>query len=75
MTEHTVAMPANLPRCMRPTCVRNSEPGRRGLCRSDYAGLAELVRRKVTTWEKLEQAGRCLGKRTPLKAWALAGIA
>lgn len=47
--------------CIRPRCRRPSYC--RGLCRSDYATAAGQVRNGVTTWAKLEEAGKALKAR------------
>jgi MoaA/NifB/PqqE/SkfB family radical SAM enzyme len=32
---------------------------RRGLCRYCYSNYTKLVKKRITTWEQLEQEGKC----------------
>jgi len=63
--------------CIRPGCERHAVC--RGLCVTDYNICDDLVREKKTTWEKLEQAGKCLAsrreRRDKQREWFLRGKA
>lgn len=43
--------------CLAPGCQR--APKTRGLCLSCYQCASKLVKDGATTWEALEQAGKC----------------
>ena len=68
MRERTIV--ASRPdRCLRPGCPRDAVRGKRGLCSSDYNVQADMVRKRIYTWEQLEQAGICLTKERTSKQW------
>jgi hypothetical protein len=43
--------------CINPTCGRM--PIHRGLCVSCYQTALRLVKEEKTTWQKLEDSGKC----------------
>jgi hypothetical protein len=64
----------NTPDCLVPGC--NNEAKTRGLCSTHYMYAHRLVARYKTTWQELEEQGKCLGSHAspnPTKDWFLNG--
>lgn len=62
------------PPCLRPGC--GLPPLNRGLCQACYQTVLLLVRRSLTTWEKLVKQGKALPprhrcRRGEISAWVL----
>ncbi len=59
--------------CLFPKCKDNAKT--RGLCGLHYQYAYRLVQRKHTTWEDLEEQGKCTHKhatpRSKVNAWFL----
>lgn len=55
-------------KCLVPTCTRTQSA--RGLCHAHYQLACGLVRKKKTTWGKLEKEGKVLPSKAHKRAYA-----
>lgn len=66
----TNKLPNPKPQCLRPDCTREARS--RGLCKTDNASAAKLVREGLTTWATLEANGKAKPLRHgAVKIWFL----